>query len=57
MAAHLRPLSACRTCGKPATQMLYNAVNAPCGEYCNRCAKPALRKFIESKRTRDKTND
>ncbi len=45
MAAHLRPLPRCRTCGKPATQMLMNAANAPSGEYCERHAKGALRDF------------
>jgi hypothetical protein len=45
MPAHLRPLPRCRTCSAPATQMLYNAANAPTGEYCEKHAKKALDKF------------
>jgi len=42
MPAHLRPLPRCQTCGKPATRMLHNSVNAPLGEYCDRHAAKAL---------------
>ena len=47
MAAHLRPLARCQhySCDRPATQELYNAVNAPSGVYCDRHAKGALADF------------
>lgn len=44
MAAHLRPLPRCK-CGKPATEELFNAVNAPSGRFCDRCAPKALKEF------------
>ena len=43
--AHLRPLPRCGVCGKPATEQLYNGVNAPSGVYCSRHAQAALLKF------------
>lgn len=42
--AHLRPLPRC-TCGKPATQQMFNGLNAPAGVYCERHAKAALKQF------------
>ncbi len=45
MAAHLRPLQRCDRCGKPATQELYNAVNAPSGKYCDTHASKALQEW------------
>ena len=45
MAAHLRRLQRCDRCGKPATQELYNAVNAPSGRYCDKHAHAALVKW------------
>jgi hypothetical protein len=47
MAAHLRPLRRCGQCGKPATQELYNAVNAPSGSYCDPHAAKALKAWLE----------
>jgi len=49
MSAHLRPLSRCQWygCKKPATEELYNAVNAQSGVYCTPHAKRALREFQE----------
>ncbi len=47
MAAHLRPLPRCQQCGAPATDTLYNAANAPTGEYCAKHAAPALAKFVK----------
>jgi hypothetical protein len=52
MPAHLRELARCRTCGRPATQELYNAVNAPLGVYCSRHGKAALRAFETREGTR-----
>jgi len=46
MGAHLRQLSKCDTCGKPATEQLYNAVNVPLGVYCTRHSNKALNDFI-----------
>lgn len=40
---HLRPLEKCTTCGRPATERLFNAVNAPGLAYCSRHAARALR--------------
>lgn len=51
MPAHLRPLPRCRTCRSPASEMLYNGVNAPLGEYCTRHAKAALRDFQKNHET------
>jgi hypothetical protein len=42
MAAHLRRLQRCDRCGKPATQELRNAANAPSGIYCDTHANKAL---------------
>ena len=47
MPAHLRPLPRCNTCSRPATEMLYNAVNAPSGYYCDKHAKKALKDWRE----------
>lgn len=46
MPAHLRTLTRCR-CGNPATQELYNAVNARSGKYCDRHADKALKEWLE----------
>ena len=43
MAAHLRRLARCSMCGKPATQELYNAANAPSGRFCDKHAAKALK--------------
>lgn len=45
MPAHLRPLARCRTCQRPATVELYNAVNAPQGVYYAPHGQAALRAF------------
>lgn len=45
MPAHLRPLSPCKVCGKPAAYELFNTRNAPLGVYCGRHAEPALAKY------------
>lgn len=45
MPAHLRDLPPCYTCGRPASEQLYNGVNAPSGVYCARHAAAALRAF------------
>ena len=47
MAAHLRMLARCGECGKPGTSVLYNAVNAPSGTYCDRHAGKALKEWLE----------
>ena len=46
--AHLRPLPRC-SCGRPATEQLYNGLNAPAGVYCDRHAKAALKRFKEGR--------
>ena len=45
MGWHLRPLTRCSAygCGRPATEQLYNAVNAPLNHYCTRHAPAALK--------------
>lgn len=43
MGWHLRPLPRCFKCGRAATQRLYNEVNAPGLEYCDRHAPAALK--------------
>jgi len=45
--AHLRPLPRCRDCDRPATQALYTGRNAHVGDFCDRHAKPALKRFQE----------
>ncbi len=58
MAAHLRTLRRCGhergfgQCGKPATQELYNAVNAPSGVYCDAHADKALEEWLEASEQR-----
>lgn len=46
--AHLRALPRC-SCGRPATEQLYNGLNAPLGTYCDRHAKAALKAFKEGR--------
>lgn len=45
MGWHLRPLPRCSDsfCNRPATEQLYNAVNAPLSHYCSRHAPAALK--------------
>lgn len=44
--AHLRPLPRC-SCGKPATEAIFNGLNALYGYYCDRHAQAALRVYKE----------
>ena len=46
MAAHLKALRRCVTCGAPATEGLFNTRNADQGVYCGRHGKAALKRFI-----------
>lgn len=46
--AYLTPLPRC-ACGKPATQELRNGVNAKQGEFCDKCAGPALERFVNGR--------
>ncbi len=45
--AYLTSLPRC-ACGKPATQELRNGVNAKIKVLCDRCAGPALERFVKS---------
>ena len=53
VSAHLRPLPTCVVCHKPATEQLFNTVNAPQGHYCARHATPALEAFIRAHPSQD----
>jgi hypothetical protein len=50
--AHLRPLRRCHDCGQPATQELFNGLNASLGVYCDKHARLALTNFKQASKGR-----